>query len=92
MAIDMKVWEREEAAAEAIGHEIGCLQVALELITEAAAAEGTRLDGDIDELWKGMAGADRARVWLTNGTIECWCEGDDVPGFTGRRRFLPNAR
>lgn len=80
---------QERAAAD--GHELGCFETALELIVEAADAEGVRLCGDINETWRGMANAERAHMWMNSGRIACHCAGDGPATFTGRRAYpLPS--
>lgn len=77
---------REQELEALAPHDEGCKDWALELIVEAAAAKGVELVGDINETWNGMANAERAHMWMSNGTIECHCERAPE-GFTGRRAY-----
>jgi hypothetical protein len=60
--------EQTEAAVE--GHTLGCIEWALEEITEEAAAAGVILVGDIVETYRGEALAELAR---RRCEIDCNC-------------------
>ncbi len=60
----------EDTAAIAPAHELGCIEIALEHIVEAAAKNGIRFAGDITEIYNGEMLADMARARLDD---DCHC-------------------
>ncbi len=60
----------EDTQAVAPAHELGCIEIALELIVESAAANGIRFAGDITEVHEGRTLADLARERVTE---DCHC-------------------
>jgi hypothetical protein len=60
----------EQTATVAPGHDLGCIEWALEVITEQAAAAGVALVGDIVETFRGETLADLARVRVA---ADCHC-------------------
>jgi hypothetical protein len=63
----------EQTAAVAPDHELGCIEWALEVIVEQAAAEGVVLVGDIVETFHRETLGDLARAAVA---IECYCNGE----------------
>jgi xylose isomerase len=69
-----EMFEDEELAAAAIGHDLGCYQSAAEVLCEGFAANGMTYEtGKPDEVVSGMTIIEHLRANIAEGVYECCC-------------------
>jgi hypothetical protein len=62
-----------DEATQALPHELGCIEWLIEEMQEAAGRAGVQLDGEFDDVWRGMTLIERVHMDLAEGTSECRC-------------------